>query len=379
MFSDSPYYPKFREAILTALKTETDTWNLEQLLGLAKEMVAHGDEPALEALREHVIAKASHPASDDWLGADEWIELRGADGLLELARVYGQRLILDPGDYPYDGLPWLEETWPSFKEVLLQHALPDEMVKAYYEYLERQSARLQPIDKDAAKRESRRRFRERYSLEQIVADASAGVGEYPGNYARFGGYATPEELDHIYTLLMKETNGPVRLRLLWVFRRAPVPELSDVLFDWANGPDRELRAAAIAALSQVSDARVHELARSKMQAGALTIADREILDLFLNNYRPEDAQLVMQALTATEPETDEAAHSLSFSIELAERHAASEFADMLKWAYEKTPCSNCRYQTVVLLDKLKALNAALVNECLHDAAEETREFAQKGE
>jgi len=378
MFADSPHYRRFSEAILTALKTETDTWNAKQLCGLAKEMAAHGDAGALQALRDYVIAKAGVPGYDDWLGADEWIELRGIDGVVELARIYGERLTSDPDDYPYDLLlPW-DETWQGYKEVLSQYALRDEKVKAYCEYLERAGIPPGPVDRDAAGRESRRRFRESHSLEQIVADAYNGVGSFPATYGRFGCYASPEELDEIYTILLDETEDSVRVRLLWIFRRTAVPRLSDVLFDWANGPAEELRAAAIAALSQVSDARVHQLARSKLQAGALSLTDDEVLDLFLHNYQHEDAELIIQSLASSKPEKNEVAHSLAYSIvELADRHEDSGLVDALKWAYENTPCAICRHRIIVSLDRFLGLDDALVHECLHDAEAETRAFAQK--
>ena len=44
MFAESDQYPIFQEAILKHAKMETKTWDALQLLGLAKEMAARGDE-----------------------------------------------------------------------------------------------------------------------------------------------------------------------------------------------------------------------------------------------------------------------------------------------------------------------------------------------
>ena len=49
----------------------------------------------------------------------------------------------------------------------------------------------------------------------------------PHLYSRFGRHATPEELEAIYARLMQEKDDAIRVRLLWVFRRAPLPRLPD--------------------------------------------------------------------------------------------------------------------------------------------------------
>ena len=58
MFSDSDQYPRFQESILNHLKTETRMYDALQLLGLAKEMAAGGDDeafvqPTLGATKDH--------------------------------------------------------------------------------------------------------------------------------------------------------------------------------------------------------------------------------------------------------------------------------------------------------------------------------------
>lgn len=122
MFGDSNQYPKFSESILGKLKTETDTWNLLQLCGLAKEMAAHGDKVERQGLGERVREKARIPLDDDWVGADLWVEIEGIDGLLELARIYGHRLLLNPDDFVPDNLLSVNDTEQELKKILFQPA-----------------------------------------------------------------------------------------------------------------------------------------------------------------------------------------------------------------------------------------------------------------
>ncbi|GEM_PF-2240129 len=380
MFRDSTQYQKLRESILGKLKTETDTWDFLQLCGLAKEMAARGDKYARQELGERVREKASIPSADDWLGADLWIEIEGADGMLELARIYGHRLLLNPDDFVPDDLLSVNDAEQGFKEILFQHAQEEPGIKAYWDYLEARGVlnpRSAPIDQEAAKRLRHERLRQQHGLESILQDARNKLGEYPGRYALFGRHATADELKEIYTHLMSETDAAIRLRLLWVFRRAPLPELNEMIFHWADGTDDALREASIAALAQKEDEQVHCLARSKARAGKLVGADSEALDLFLSNYDSDDAHLISQALVSLNPLMEDA-HTLGYSVaRLAKQKRDAALADALKWVYENTPCTNCRYTVVEQLGMLQQLDDALLYECQFDSAEDIRAFAQK--
>jgi hypothetical protein len=374
MFANSKEYRHFRDSILDSLKTETDTWNLQQLCELAKEMAAHGDAVAREALHKAVRARASSPSDADWVGANAWIELQGVDGMLELARIYGTRLLLNPDDLVPDDLPFLGESESAFLELLSGHAQGEPALRAYRDYLDAISS--SPVDPDTAKREHRERVRQTHTLASILKDAGNQIGEYPSRYVQFGQNATPSELEQVYAHLLTEKDPAVRLRLLWVFRRAPLPRLEETLFEWAKDPDDALRSAAIAALAQKADLRVHQLARSKARAGKLLSGDDEALDLFLKNYEDDDALLIDRALDGLRPDPEEA-HSLGTSvIELTEQKQDPKLTNALRWVYENTPCTNCRYRTVKQLSSLGRLEDQLVDECEFDADVEIRAFAK---
>jgi hypothetical protein len=376
MFADSPDYPQFRDAIFHHLPTEEDTWDAQQLCKLVHKMAVNGDIEAETTLRNYVLNKASNCAPDDWLGADEWVELKGIEGIVELARIYGERLISDSSDRPYDLLFCNDETGRGHRATLLQYAQTDTAIAIYLGYLEEQGV-CQTVDPEVAKQNRRERIRDKYTLTKILNDAKNGVGDFPGYYVTFGRYALPEELETVYSYLLSESEDVVRTRLLWVFRRTPMPQLSDSFFTWAVSENEELRGASIAALAQVSDLRVHNLARLKAKNRELLGADSEALDLFLHNYQNEDARLIMQALASVNLETEEDYHSLGYSlIKLAEKQDAVELSDALKWAYENTPCTNCRHRIVILLDRFQQLNETLLHECLYDANEDIKQLAE---
>ncbi len=369
MFGNTSHYSRVRDAILGELHAENCTWYVNQVCRLAKEMAAHGDEAARQVLRAYTFYRASQSDEDDWQGTNAWIELTGVEGVIDLARIYGQRLLVDPNDNPHYDYFWDDKFEQLYQAALFQAAQNDPAISAYWTYRE--------IDRKAVAQERWQRIQEKYPLDRILADARNGVGKYR-TYSAFGRYARPEELETVYTTLLTAADDVTRVRLLWVFHLEPLPQLADVLFDWAMNGDEDLRRAAIFALEQVTDARVHALARSKVMSSHLHGANSYALGLFLHNYHTEDAALINTVLVTIQPETDEDAHNLGSSlIILAGQHDDPELTPALHWVYENTPCAFCRHSAVEHLDQFEALDDTLLQECLHDAEEDTRDFAQK--
>ncbi len=379
MFYNSNYYAKFRKAILNALANENEAWDLLQLCQLAKEMATEGDTKAHQALRTRVFEIASSSTGDDWIGADEWVELEGEKGVLELAKIYGQRLLNDGDDFVNDSILYVDEKEEKYKEFLFRHSKRDPLIHAYWDYIEKSRSRAatSPVDIEITKQQNRERFRSHHPFDKIINDAHTGVGEFPGHYVGFGRYATTEELDKIYSLLLKEPDESVIVRLLWVFRRTPMPYLNSALFEWATGTHKLLRSASIAALSQMSDSQVHNLAQSKVANNEILGADSEAIDLFIHNYESDDAKLIEQALNLVKPDREDA-HSLGYSVlSVVKQQKDAALAEALEWVYENTPCTNCRYRAIVQLDGFQQLKSELIQECFYDASPEIREFAQE--
>jgi len=383
MFGKSDRYSKFSEIILDRLKTETDLYNLAQLCGIAKKMAMNGDNNAREGLRERVLEIAKTATSDDSVGEGAWIELEGTNGFLELARIYGQRLLINPEDIVPDYIVHLGETENELKDILFRFAEKEVEIKAYKDYLEGKGVfkiRSERVAMDATQKSERHeRIRKEYNLDSILKEAKRKVGNSPGRYITFGRYATPKELEEVYNQLFIEADKDVLLRLLWVFRRTPLPQLSEMFFDWAKGTDNKLRESSIIALAQLSDQQIHELAISKVREGELLGADNNVLDLFLKNFEINDIQIITQALALAllKPEPKDA-HSIGFSLlDLGEKHAMVELAEALKWAYENTPCSNCRFRIVEQLFKWQKLDDTMLYESQFDANEDIRNFAEE--
>jgi hypothetical protein len=378
MFRDSSHFPEFRNAILKALETETDSRNYFQLCHLAWEFADLGDGEARRIFGKNVYRMASDPNIDVWPVADWWVELEGAAGFLELARIYGKRLLADPNAVVFDLHSHFEDH-PEYREMLEEYSPKAVAINAYRKYLEGQAdmqTTWERLTLEEKKQENHLRVREKYTVQGILNDAKKGVGKLPGRYLTFGMHATAEEMEQVYAVLVNETQNPVRVRLLWVFRRARLPRLDDILLEWAVAADDDLRAASIAALAQVSDERVHRLARLKTAASNLLGADHESLKLFMQNYEPEDAALIMKSLAGLRTIREEDSNELGFNlIELAVKYQDPGLADGIRWVYENAPCGFHRYRAVDWLNKFGLFTDALRFECQYDANADIREFA----
>jgi len=353
-------------------------WDQIQLLHLLGQMAAAGDQVARRTLKDAVFAEITEPSEDEEFIVEEWSRLQTLDEFLVLARIAGSRLLSDPhASAPVGSIP--EERKQEFREALLEHARVEPALQMYQEYL-RERGWLQdhdgPIDRDAIRRESCERHRREYPLERMIKDAEGKEGSYPGRYAYFGQHATKQELGLAYAKFLTAQDPEVQMRLLWVFRRAPLPEADETVMRLANGPHEGLRAAAIAALGQIQDDSVHQLARHKLSRRELLGVDNEALVLLHKNYVKSDAVLIQSALEAIKPSRDDA-HALGYDlIELSKAQADSTLIGTLKWVYENTPCMHCRYRALIELRKYDGVSEEIARELEFDADDSIRELAQ---
>ncbi len=378
------HLPSFSASILAALEEEKGTWNLQQLFEIALLMATGGDEKAVDAIRRRALLKAQAD-QDDWVGGEELIFLDGVGAVIDLARIYGRRLIRNSDAWPcgLDHLVRKPDVLAQSKKFLEELAVSDVEIRAYLTHWQKSlAAEVQRAEEQAAKSPAelqeaqRQRVRRDNPLGVVLRNAAARVGRYPGRYMVFGRFATAEELAVILQQLDLESEDDVCQRLLWVFRRAALPQISSKVWLLAQSSHRGVQTAALTALAQLQDDRVGELGRGRLRAERLAESDSETLDLFIRNYKAEDAVLIMEALQKLTPSPDEAHNLCSSLLDIAETNASPSVVPLLRWAYEETPCTNCRLRTVKLLQEQGQLPRDVVQECLFDASEDVQAFAQ---
>jgi hypothetical protein len=382
MFNNSPQYNNFREAILSALKNENDWYETAQLCELAKEMALDGNEHARIALRDFVLNSVMMQGEKECLGIEEYIKVEGSIAVLELAKIYGQRLIENPEDNVIADLQCEEEDIVKYKQLLIEHSYSDPRIKAYFDYLDDNGAfdpiYVQPDADCAIERETRKsEFLSQYNVDRIIDRAKNRQDKYGNIYSLFGMYADKKDLEVILAQLLNEKENAVRTRLIWVFRRIPLPVIHDCFFEWIDSNDEKLRAALFMALANSKDDRIHEFARQRVKAGKiLGWANSFVLDLFEKNLAIDDVKLISDAILACKPDIEDR-HRFGLSItSIAEKNKTNELKDMLLWVYENTPCGNCRDSAITRLNDISALSQDIIDECTMDGCDSIREFVR---
>ena len=151
MFRNTPYYEEFRKAIMNNLETSS-SWDLIQLCDFLREMAETGDALARLKLKEIAFTYAISGTEDEHIIVDEFTDLQTNDEFLELARIFGNRLLEDQEAFPFDQLipvdgSFSEEKEQEFKELLYQFAQRDLSIRKYWQYLyERGDLEDTPID-----------------------------------------------------------------------------------------------------------------------------------------------------------------------------------------------------------------------------------------
>jgi hypothetical protein len=373
MFNNTRQYSKFSEAIISGLKRKRETWDLQQLFELAEEMAKNGDDNAREAVRERAFKKASKASMDDWLGAIEWVHLTGIEGALDIARIYGRRLMSDPYDFIPDTVFTSDEISSDFQTQLLKLSQNEPKLSAYQNYLEKQGSLdtfTSQSNNETKKLQASESRAQLFNLATILSNAKNKVGDYPVQYTAFGRCATPEEREIVLSQLVQEEDDDVRLRLLWVFGHSPLPRIPPAIFKWAENKNGSLYTAAIRVLAESSDPRIHELAKTKITSDKLLGIQTAVLQLFINNYESDDAKLIERALFNLKPGKEDA-HALVWTLtDIAKQQKDAGLTDSLKWAYDKTPCAECRHKLVIQLDALNEFKGDILDECQFDANED---------
>lgn len=292
---------------------------------------------------------------------------------------YGKLLIQDPEEM----IPALEGLYfgvdggvPAEAPRTLQALSASEPeIIAYWDHeLRDRASRTGNFNSEDAKRE---RIRQRYSLHQILVDATAASSDHPSQYMAIGKYATPEELEIAFQRLMEEPDEEVCVRLLWIFRRARMPRLDPLLWQFAASANDRLRDAAFEALAQLRHPSIGEYAREMLRSDGFTKTDLSALKLLVLNYRSENDELIGSALRRVNPET-ETAHGIGMIIlEICKENCGAELLEALNWVYEHSPCATCRGKIVEHLLKLGKISPEVLEECRYDAIEKTRKMARE--
>ncbi|TKJ35772.1 MAG: hypothetical protein CEE38_14290 [Planctomycetes bacterium B3_Pla] len=367
---DISYYER---ALLENLSNCESIWDTDQALDLLLEFAKRGSDRARKELYRKFDAQKFN---ESWIGSEQIIELDGIDGFLHVAETIGRRLREDEGYWEDDFL--LNKVKDRFGDEAIRKTIDIKLqtsknLRAYIERITRFES-----GKSGSKEEIDERIRKQFTLERILADIENAKGEFPGRYAIFGKSALDDDIQRVFDEFRREERTPQLIRFLWIFSRRKLPELLPKVFELALNEDNELSFAAISALSNSIDSKIHNVGEKVLRQKDWERAASGF-ELLIRNYRNgdnEEIEKILKRIPATAVR-DKIHRVVSDLVELCRNNDSEQLNDVMEWIYENSPCMNCRGEAVKLLIANKALSDCILNECLVDGSEKIREIAER--
>jgi hypothetical protein len=137
-----------------------------------------------------------------------------------------------------------------------------------------------------------------------------------------------------------------------------------------------LRDTALIALTNCESEIVHNYALSLLQSEThKTLA----LKMLLQNYKPDDKELLLRAFYALEVEYEGECdwHSIGYKILDVYANGKELPKEFLLYIYNTTLCSCCRFTAVRELDKRQWLTLDIIEECKHDSNKNITEYINR--
>ena len=358
---------EFRGAIFDSLFTVDNGYAGKQLCQFAVFYARNGDEKFRMRLQEIVARKPDQ--HDPTFGEEELIDLDGEAGFLFAARVHGESL---------PSREW--EEWDAVS--LIETAITKLSEPTVVTLLDRESQHSQAIKRlrdcwrssierkaNPPKQPHADRMRQ-VSLNTVIHAAEAEKDQ-AGLFRGWGMYAAEADLRVVLDRLLNAQDPAALVNYLRVFSNRTMPEFNERFLRLLDHDDENIRARAFSALAKNTHPKIREFALDQLNE---RIMEPDFLELFIRNFVPGDEQTLLGALRIPE-EVSQRHGFLMDLLKVLQHNADSKCHELATIVYGFTPCGPCRHDATKLLINRKVAPAWLIEECRHDAVEDTRRLA----
>ncbi len=348
----------FRAPILDGLKTAAGDATARQFCELASCYAVAGDAVFLQELHEFVGRRLD--SEDPYIGLGQLLRACGTEGLRFVLQRLGKLLI--------------QHEWQGREDFLVEEAIrllgndavesilrtsDDPDMQRFVDHYERNAdqrstcrAPLRPAG-DVTVDDIRREAEQKNPVISFTA---------------WGDIASENDLRLILDHLWQQTNPVVIQNLLQLLRRRALPCFDPRLIDLCRHPDELVQCRAITALAMNQHPLIREFAFERLQDDE---PSQSYMPLCLRNYEPGDEHRILELLRL--PDEDHVRHDILSDLNhVLERHPTADAEQLALISYFHTPCQYCRYYAARLLLTQRVAPQWLLDECRHDAGEETR-------
>ncbi|KUP25427.1 hypothetical protein [Paenibacillus sp. DMB5] len=214
------------------------------------------------------------------------------------------------------------------------------------------------------------------TLEKLIEAAKEKQSRFRsrGLALRFSRTATEDELLRLAEYAVQETDLEIKLELLWTFKKVRFPLDEQFIFELTESDNEAIRDVAFEMLQHVPSDRIHGYAidlikQRKELANALS--------LLCYCYTAEDETILLEGIQSL-PVTYEDGewHGVFMDVEkLLDNRPVKMNSSLFIYMYRQTLCSYCRHKLIKRMSKRKILSQEILEECVNDSYEDTRDFA----
>lgn len=373
----------FEHSIIDEFKNiEADIWLFNQLTSLLVIFAQKGSEKAPKALyekyellldkiekRRNLKSQREEREMFEWLSV--WLtSLNGFDAFKKAIYDLGRNIAKGKADF--FSFDWFYANAQHkfgkkrIEKYLSKQANKSVEVKAFYEAVQMFDNRKY---EDAPKP----------TLEEVVQNAyKVQDGKtYPcrSTTKRFARNANKDELKKLADMALSESNINAKAELLWVFRWSNYSFSDETLQELAHSENKNIRNTAFVIMRQKPSEKMHDHALSVISDG------KELekgIELLCENFRKEDEKLLFDAIKRVKINNARAWHGAYMAVETAFKKGRwKPQTDILKYVYENTLCSRCRFRIVELMNQHQVLTSQILDECLLDSNSDIRDFAKR--
>lgn len=364
---------RYSKEILQALLETENYFDAEQLLDFAVLFTKDGNEKAREAIYEKIRLNNT---SEVLTGEDQAIKLDGVKGLLFVLDIIGRDPVLMSYRH-HDLIIKAAEDVSSIEELRLalkQAALENLNIAAALSNMKNYSTDWtaeEIVQRREEKRESQ--INANGLSEDTTWEEVKNSPIFKKLIFRWSNLASDDEfLNAAQDLDINEKPEMLKFHLRAFWKR-PFPIDPSRLISLLDHPDKMLGVAAFSALEIVQHDEVRDLfyrVREDQEWASRAIG------LLRSNYQSGNYRIILDLLQK-ETNPDNLHAMCSDTMDVYRDNPMQEGLQPLLFAYEKTPCTNCRNTCIETILEISELPEWMIEECLYDAYSETRELAAK--
>jgi len=349
----------YLKAILRALAKSHDARQAQYQIELTGEFARRGNEMARQTIRARFVRRGveTEPAL-----AEAMMDADGLDGFLQVANAIGARYGKADSWFADYCFYFAKERFGELKvrTAVLESARRSSGMRRFVHLI-----RLAKQKKASS----------RPTLRQVLRRIETGRSRLPISLTGYPRRACPQDMQLLFSRMLKETRPKVVYRFLQVFFHTELPRLDPRIFEWARTGNTDVHRGAMVVLSNVKHETVRDLALERLcpESGS---RDWWGLSLLERNWVKGDGRWIGPPL----PQEGKAVvlHNIGLDLNgIAEAHRDETLAECLLWVYEQTPCSRCRGRAIRNLIRLRRASRRLLREAVHDADGSARRAAAR--